>query len=297
MVVSRVGTDHTALGNVEVAVFKTRVIGGMATVSASRDGIQNDVVRNVLVVFLDRACDHLNGRCRTGCKPGWTGITCSTNICRNCVNSTCPSGTYGSRCHGCVSGYRGQTCEEKCADNCAVCSQFGNICSECKQGSLCITAPTTFASNTVSTSGDFSINITVTSEVWTSISSIGLSTVVHHSATSWKTFSSSGIRRMSFIFACVLLAFAVCVTAWCARETWRQRKPKTRTGLDTWSFSVDSVPRHSQSGVTQLQEANLYYDGTRLDSRNHDEGRYHDSPVGYESLRYISDNIDVDLQY
>ncbi|XP_067667484.1 scavenger receptor class F member 1-like [Haliotis asinina] len=230
---------------------------------------------------LDRACDHLNGRCRRGCKPGWTGVTCSINICRNCVNSTCLPETSGSRCHGCVSGYRGRNCEEKCADNCAVCSQFGSTCSECKHGSTCITTPTTFASN--------SISITVTSEGWTSVPNIGRSNVIQNSANGWKTYSSSGVRRTSFIFVCVLLAFAVSLTVWCAREMWRQRKPKTRTGLDTWNFSEGNVPRHCQSSVTQLQETDLNYDGFRTwrDRRNNDESRHCDCPAGYESLRYM----------
>ncbi|XP_071100939.1 scavenger receptor class F member 1-like [Haliotis cracherodii] len=257
---------------------------------------------------LGRVCDHHDGRCRRGCRSGWTGAACSTNMCVNCVNSACPSWTSGARCHGCVSGYRGRTCEVKCADNCAICSQFGNTCSECKLGSSCITVPTTKVSSTVTSYGVSSSNNTVTSESKTPVPNTGRSNVVQHEATGWDAYSSSAIRRTSFIFACILLAFGLFLTAWCAQQTWyvgclnkgrlSQMKPNKRTGLD-YIYSVNNAQRHSQSGLTHLQEADVYYDGIHTslgDIRTQRDGRYRDIPVRYESLRYTHSINYNDLQ-
>ncbi|XP_062616358.1 multiple epidermal growth factor-like domains protein 10, partial [Saccostrea cucullata] len=85
-------------------------------------------------------CDHVNGRCYNGCKPGYKGLSC---------NAKCPSGSYGTNCteicgaclgncntidghcpRGCEAGYMRGICKEECS-----LGRFGvncsSVCGEC----------------------------------------------------------------------------------------------------------------------------------------------------------------------
>ncbi|XP_060551991.1 platelet endothelial aggregation receptor 1-like isoform X3 [Ruditapes philippinarum] len=64
-------------------------------------------------------CDHVNGSCHGGCKPGYQGKCDPGTFGENCqekCSSTCKNGVcghlYGGCSNGCTPGYHGKKCEE-----------------------------------------------------------------------------------------------------------------------------------------------------------------------------------------
>ncbi|KAK7100045.1 multiple epidermal growth factor-like domains protein 10 isoform X2 [Littorina saxatilis] len=84
----------------------------------------------------DEVCDAMNGRCKSGCAPGWVGSGCQkkcdigkygsgcSQTCEKCDRDDCDPETGVCR-SGCVKGYSGLYCNKKCDIG-----KYGSGCSQ-----------------------------------------------------------------------------------------------------------------------------------------------------------------------
>ena len=85
----------------------------------------------------DQICSSRNGTCLHGCLDGYHGPTC-TERCPNTCNSTASASVCDvqGRCsQGCVDGYHGDMCQFKCSGCLNTCKQHNGACvAGCHQG-------------------------------------------------------------------------------------------------------------------------------------------------------------------
>ncbi|XP_041361330.1 multiple epidermal growth factor-like domains protein 10 [Gigantopelta aegis] len=95
---------------------------------------RNDCSERCPVNCLTDNCLQDNGTCTHGCKPSFYGAPCSKLCSNNCRKSNCHMDPGLTCVDGCVGGWRGNYCEQKCQDICSVCDQNSGRCSGCLEG-------------------------------------------------------------------------------------------------------------------------------------------------------------------
>ncbi|XP_021346889.1 uncharacterized protein LOC110446189 isoform X5 [Mizuhopecten yessoensis] len=82
---------------------------------------------------ISRSCDVTSGRCSFGCVDGWYGDKCE-NKCGNCSGIACDR-DVGSCIGSCVPGYTGSSCKDQCSSKCLLsCDKFTGTCNACPNG-------------------------------------------------------------------------------------------------------------------------------------------------------------------
>ncbi|XP_067679430.1 uncharacterized protein [Haliotis asinina] len=86
------------------------------------------------------SCDQADGRCTTGCQPGFYGNTCNKrcNRCQQCGQNgadciTCDRNN-GTCLHGCADRFYGPQCTKTCPDRCLRCDRDTGSCAQCETG-------------------------------------------------------------------------------------------------------------------------------------------------------------------
>ncbi|KAK3090026.1 hypothetical protein FSP39_008627 [Pinctada imbricata] len=91
----------------------------------------------------DGSCDVVNGTCSNGCKSGFSGETCEDKCPENCI--ACDQVSKNCTDHGCNVGFHDRFCSSECPENCGGKRECGitdglclNGCKDGWEGSVCM---------------------------------------------------------------------------------------------------------------------------------------------------------------